>query len=156
VSGDLSDYTFKSTSGGVNNFVFYVMKKEGQAITLTGVLRVYNNGNDDSKVRFELSVLELLKEHKFSFSIPETILSTTGKCFHILSNGNCMCYFKTIRGGLPKLTRVHEIGLCVGQLSKAMSKIDREDLPKVCLNYPYWEIYKAHRSVTRELFYEKL
>ena len=56
----MSDYIFKSTSGGINNFVFYVMKTEGEVIILTGVLRVYNNGNDDAKVRFELGVLELL------------------------------------------------------------------------------------------------
>ena len=61
VSGDLSDYMFKSTSGGINNFVFYVMKTEVEVIIITGVLRVYNNGNDDAKVRFELGVLELLK-----------------------------------------------------------------------------------------------
>ena len=71
-------------------------------------------------------------------------------------NGAIECYFKTIRGGLPKLTKVREIGLCAGEISKAMSKIRREDLPKDCPTYPYWDIYKAHRSVTRELFYKKL
>ncbi|MFM7856405.1 MAG: hypothetical protein ACKO96_31915, partial [Flammeovirgaceae bacterium] len=29
-------------------------------------------------------------------------------------------------------------------------------MPKDCPTYPYWDIFKAHRSVTRELFYEKL
>ena len=83
-------------------------------------------------------------------------MSKTGKNYHILKNGASACYFKTIRGGLPKLTKVREIGLCAGEISKAMSKIRREDLPKDCPTYPYWDIYKAHRSVTRELFYEKL
>jgi len=153
VSGDLSDYMFKSTNGGINNFVFYVIKTKGESKILTGVLRVYNNGNDDAKVRFELGVLELLKKHKFSFNIPEIILSKSGKNYHILKNGASACYFKIIRGSLPKLTKVREIGLCAGEISKALSKIRREDLPKDCPTYPYWDIFKAHRSVTRELFY---
>ena len=159
VDGDLSDYTFETTSGGVNNVVFYVMKKEGAGggrNTLMGMVQVYNNGNDDPKVLFEHRILELLKEQKLSFSIPETIVSTSGKNFHKLSNGASACLFKAIRGDLPKLTKVREIGLCAGELSRAMSKIDRGDVPKVCPTFPYWDIYKVHRAVTRELFYEQL
>jgi hypothetical protein len=53
--GVVNDYMFEATSGGVNNLVFYVIKKEvreggGGGKALTGVLRVYNNGNDDPKV----------------------------------------------------------------------------------------------------------
>jgi hypothetical protein len=59
--GDVHDYTFEATSGGVNNLVFYVIKKEGReggggGKALMGVLRVYNNGNDDPKVALALTL----------------------------------------------------------------------------------------------------
>lgn len=158
VADDLSAYTFEPTSGGVNNVVFYVKKTEasGEVKTLTGVLRVYNNGNDDAKVLFEHRILGLLRKQPLSFSIPETIVSTSGNDFQKLSSGASACLFKAIKGGLPKLTMAREIGLCAGELSSAMAKIDRGEVPKVCPTFPYHDIYKVHHAMTRELFLEQL
>ena len=163
VIGSLDDYSFEPTSGGVNNVVFYVTKKEGgssttnKSVTL-GVLRIYNNSNDDPRVEFEHGILAKLEEQRdmLSFGIPETIPSITGNRFEKLSDGSSSCMFKLMKGGLPKLTKVREIGLCAGELSTAMAKIDRTALPKVSPNFPYWDIYKVHKAVTRDKFYEEL
>ena len=159
--GDLSYFCFEPTSGGVNNVVFYVYERErssgGLARRLVGVLRIYNNGNDDPKVQFEHRILEKLISQELSFSIPESIPSSpSGAPFVRLSSGASACLFKAIRGGLPKLTKVREIGVCAGELSRAMSKIDQAEMPSVCPTFPYHDIYKVHRAVTRELFFEKL
>jgi Ser/Thr protein kinase RdoA (MazF antagonist) len=37
-----------------------------------------------------------------------------------------------------------------------MAKIGEGDVPEVCPTFPYWDIYKVHRAVTVELFYEQL
>ena len=159
----MGDYEFKPTSGGVNNVVYYVTKRKGEGEgeggrDLVGVLRVYNNSNDDPKVAFEHRILELLgREEALSFAIPETIPSAGGgRNFVKLSTGASACLFRAIGGGLPKLLKVREIGLCAGELSMAMGRIDRDDVPIVCPTHPYWDIYRVHRAVTRELFYETL
>lgn len=57
--------------------------------------------------------------------------SINGNRFEKLSDGASSCMFKLMKGGLPKLTKVREIGLCAGELSSAMAKIDRQALPEV-------------------------
>ncbi len=101
--------------------------------------------------------MQLLQEQQLSFRIPETISSARGgNSIEKLSNGASACLFKAISGTLPKLTHVRHIGLCAGELSRAMAKIDREDVPTVCPTFPLCEIFKVHRAVTRDLFYEQL
>ncbi len=166
VSGDdLDDYTFEPTSGGVNNVVYYVKKKKKEgdpsspsSSSLLGVIRVYNNSNDDPKVAFEHGILERLAAlpRELSFGIPETMPSIHGNRFERLSGGASACLFKSIPGGLPKLSKVREIGSCAGELSSAMAEIDRSELRDICLNFPYWDIYEVHKAVTRETFYEQL
>ena len=167
VSGeDLDDYTFEPTSGGVNNVVYYVKKKEkkgdgsssSSSSSLLGVIRVYNNSNDDPKVAFEHGILERLAAlpRELSFGIPETMPSIHGNRFERLSGGASACLFRSIPGGLPKLSKVREIGSCAGELSSAMAEIARSELPDICPNFPYWDIYEVHKAVTRETFYEQL
>ena len=163
---DLDDYTFEPTSGGVNNVVYYVKKKEkkgdgsssSSSSSLLGVIRVYNNSNDDPKVAFEHGILERLAAlpRELSFGIPETMPSIHGNRFERLSGGASACLFKSIPGGLPKLSKVREIGSCAGELSSAMAEIDRSELPDICPNFPYWDIYEVHKAVTRETFREQL
>jgi Ser/Thr protein kinase RdoA (MazF antagonist) len=117
---------------------------------------VQNNGNDDPKVLFEHSILAKLKGQQLSFSIPETIPSRSGAAFVKLSSGASACLFKAIRGGLPKLSKMRDIGFCAGELSRAMSKITKADVPRACPTFPYHDIYKVHRAVTRDLFFEQL
>jgi homoserine kinase type II len=144
---------FLPTCGGVNNVVFYVE----QATGIDHVLRVYNNGNDTSKVEYEHSVLLQLNKMNLSFSLPETICSAeSGKSFVTLSNGACACLFKLIPGSLPKLTNVQEIGRVSGELNQAMSRVNLSEMPQKCPNPPYYDLYKVHHAVTKELFHEKM
>ena len=63
--------------------------------------------------------------------------------------------FELIPGHLPKLTKVREIGRASGELSTALSKVeiwDRGHLPTP----PYFELYKVHKAINRDLLFEKL
>lgn len=150
---DFENVSFLPTSGGVNNVVFYV-KIDSE---INYVLRIYNNGNDDSKVVFEHSILAQLSLHSFSFKLPQTIPSLhDGKAFVRLSSGASACLFKLIPGVLPKLTNVEAIGRVSGELNRAMYKIDRHQLPLVSPNPPYYDLYKVHHAITRDLFFSKI
>ncbi|KAL3823079.1 hypothetical protein ACHAXA_011131 [Cyclostephanos tholiformis] len=37
-----------------------------------------------------------------------------------------------------------------------MARIDRAELPAICPNFPYWDIYEVHKAVTKDTFYEIL
>lgn len=148
-----SNTKFSPTCGGVNNVVFYVQQTGG----IDHVLRIYNNGNDTSKVEYEHSVLLQLNRMNLSFSLPETNRNIDdGKSFVILSNGACACLFKLIPGSLPKLTNVQEIGRVSGELNHAMLRVNLSEMPLKCPNPPYYDLYKVHHAVTKELFHEKL
>ena len=106
---ELGGYRFEPTSGGVNNVVYYVKKREEEGKeSLLGVLRVYNNSNDDPKVAFEHGILERLSSRTLSFGIPETMMSNDGNRFEKLDGGASACLFKSIPGVLPKLSKVRE------------------------------------------------
>lgn len=145
------NYHFKPTSGGVNNIVAYV---EDDRSHQTYILRVYNNGNDSHRVRFEHSILQQLNKMNLSFRIPTTVPSLeTGSPHVLLSNGAEASLFEIIPGQLPKLTKVREIGLASGELCSAMSKVQL-DLPSP--NPPYYDLYKVHHAVTREAFFQRI
>jgi len=129
----------------MNNVVYYVKKKRGDgssslsSSSLLGVIRVYNNSNNDPKVAFEHGILERLATlpRELSFGIPETMPSIHGNRFERLRGGASACLFKLIPEGLPKLLKVREIGSCAGELSSAMAEINRSELPDICPNFPY-------------------
>ena len=76
--------TCTPTSGGVNNMVNYVETIEGEKY----ILRIYNNGKNSARVKFEHEVLRQLGEQKLSFEIPRTLPSLHEKKAHVLlSNG---------------------------------------------------------------------
>jgi homoserine kinase type II len=142
-------YTFKPTSGGVNNIVVYVEDVESHQ---TFILRVYNNGNDSRKVVFEHAVLAELQKIPLSFKVPSPIPSKETKETHVpLSNGAEASLFEVIPGFLPHLTMVKEIGMASGELCTALSKIHIDE-SVVCPNPPYYDLYKVHHFITREKF----
>jgi hypothetical protein len=93
--------TCTPTSGGVNNMVNYVETGEGEKY----ILRIYNNGKNSARVKFEHEVLRQLGDQKLSFQIPSTLPSLEEKKAHVLlSNGAEACIFHIIPGSLPKTT----------------------------------------------------
>jgi Ser/Thr protein kinase RdoA (MazF antagonist) len=146
---DAKDLIFSPTSGGVNNIVQYVETQDGKKY----VLRVYNNGLNSARVNFEHEILKQLRPKKLSFRLPTTIPSLIdGKSHVLLSNGAEASLFELIPGVLPKLTRVREIGRASGELNSAMADVKITN--QACPTPPYYELFKVHHAVTRELFFQ--
>eukprot|EP01039_Chlorochromonas_danica_P004228 gene4228-4645_t len=143
-------YHFTPTTGGVNNVVRYIETDNGHQY----ILRVYNNGNDSYRVRFEHAILQQLSQMNLSFKIPTTVPSLESAAPHVLlSTGAEASLFEIIPGKLPKLTLVKEIGRASGELTTAMAKVS---LDMTSPNPPYYDIYKVHHAVTREKFMERV
>jgi homoserine kinase type II len=141
-------YSFSPTTGGVNNVVRYIDTEDGNKF----ILRVYNNGNNSYRVRFEHAILQQLADMKLSFKIPTSLPSIDSGSSHVLlSNGAEASLFQIIPGVLPKLTMVKEIGQASGELTSALAKVQ---LDLASPTPPYYELYKVHHAVTRENFLE--
>ena len=137
------------TSGGVNNVVQYVEDSSGKRY----ILRVYNNGLNSVRVKWEHDILSKLKGKQLSFSIPTMLPAlATGETHVKLSSGAEACAMDLIPGTLPKLTAVEDIGRASGELCTALADVavDAAASP----NPPYFELFKVHHAVTREAFFE--
>jgi Ser/Thr protein kinase RdoA (MazF antagonist) len=145
------DYHFSPTIGGVNNIVKHLEDNMGKHF----ILRLYNNGNDSNRVKFEHEVLSHLKEMDFPFEIPSPLpcKDGTNATHAVLSNGAEASLFHVIPGSLPKLTAVREIGVASGILNSAMATIWLSTAPP---NPPYYDLYRVHHAVTRELFFDMI
>jgi homoserine kinase type II len=140
-------YKFEPTRGGVNNVVRYIESEEDES---RYILRIYNNGNDSYRVRFEHAVLNSLKDMQLSARIPTAVPSiTTGESHVRLSSGAEASLFHLIPGSLPKLSYVREIGKASGELSSAFARVHLDLVPPTP---PYYELFKVHHSITREIF----
>lgn len=121
------------------------------------VLRVYNNGSNTARVRWEHAVLGALAPHRaeLSFAVPTPLPALGSGASHVpLPDGAEASLFELIPGGLPKLTCVRAIGKATGQLTLAMSAIAEskqlDALP--CPTAPYHDIYAVHHAASPELF----
>lgn len=142
-------YSFHPTQGGVNNNVFYIHNGCGERI---GVMRVYNNGNDSSKVRFEHEVIRQLLLQSLSFEVPRAlpVLNDPSTTHATLSSGADAAAFHLIRGKLPKLRLAKEIGRASGELSTALSRVVIGEIKPVIP--PYYDLYHVHHAITKEKF----
>lgn len=68
-----------------------------------------------------------------------------------LSSGTECCMFHIIPGTLAKTTSPQEVGRAAGQLCSAMADV-KLDIPSA--TPPYYELYKVHHAVTRDLFFQ--
>lgn len=86
---DVVHVVFSPTTGGVNNVVYYVHLHK----VWIGVLRVYNNGNDDEKVAYEHAVLTQLHKETLSFSIPVTmpLISSSNHGATVVTTDTMLC-----------------------------------------------------------------
>jgi homoserine kinase type II len=138
------------TSGGVNNIVQYVTLPSGEK----ELLRIYNNGCDTQRVKFEHEILRQLNEQTLSFGVPCFLPSKEGSTIVRLGNGADACMVKLIPGSLPKLTCAGDIGRAAGELNTALTQIDVDRA--MCNCAPYWKMYDVHHAVTRELFEQEM
>lgn len=139
--------SIEATSGGVNNIVQYISLPSGER----QLLRIYNNGLNAQRVKFEHEILRQLNEMPpFSFKIPNFILSKDGTSMSTLSNGADACMCAIIPGQLPKLTCVEDIGRASGELNTALANVSID--PSMCNTAPYWKMWDVHHAITREIF----
>jgi homoserine kinase type II len=90
-----------------------------------------------------------------TFSTPSPIFKKNP--FITLSNSSHATLFYVIPGELAKLTNPYLIGKASGELSNALSRIKfDESLNLKFTTPPYYEIWQAHESITRELFFSYL
>jgi len=151
---DDSKAVITPTSGGVNNYVLYVDTTEGERF----VLRMYNNGGETERVRYEHSVLEQMERAgltaQLPFKLPKYLPSlATGATMVEMPDGNQACLCELIEGGLPKTADPRLLGRAVGQLMTAMGQLDLSKVEGEECD-PYYDIYKAHPITNRENFYE--
>jgi len=142
--------TCKPTSGGVNNMVNYVETENGNRY----ILRIYNNGNNSPRVKFEHDILRELSKIDLSFEIPKTLPSLKDRQAHVLlSSGTEACVFEVIPGALPKTASPTDIGRAAGELNSALEKIDVDI--SGCAP-PYYDLWDVHHAITREIFYDQV
>ena len=134
------------TSGGVNNIVQYITLPSGER----ELLRIYNNGCNSQRVKFEHEILSQLNQLPLSFGVPNFIKSKEGSTMVRLSNGADACMCKLIPGHLPKLSCFEDIGRASGELNTAMAGLTVD--PSMCNTAPYWKIWDVHHAVNRENF----
>jgi len=140
------DVQITPTSGGVNNIVQYITLPSGER----ELLRIYNNGCNAQRVRFEHEILRQLNQLPLSFGVPNFIKSMEGSTMVRLSNGADACMCKLIPGKLPKLSCFEDIGRASGELNTAMASLKVD--PSMCNTAPYWKIWDVHHAVNRENF----
>jgi Ser/Thr protein kinase RdoA (MazF antagonist) len=152
-SGPLS---FTRCSGGVNNKCYTVFYGNGQPL---GVLRIYANGNNSARVRYEHEVLRQLQERIASLSpieLPCPMCPRDGSklTFSTMSSGAEACFFNFIKGKGPDLKSARSIGYATARLSKVMAdvKVDEVKFPRC--NPIYQNLWEAHWKITEASFYE--
>jgi Ser/Thr protein kinase RdoA (MazF antagonist) len=143
--------TVTPTSGGVNNMVQFVDTPSGERL----VLRIYNNGGNTPRVRYEHAILDALPQHgPFSFQLPTYRRAPDGSSSVLLSNGASACISQLIPGGLPKTADPEPIGRATGELLMALGKIE---LPADvdCPTPPYFDVYNVHKAIAgdKDRFY---
>eukprot|EP00960_Hanusia_phi_P033049 750228-Hanusia_phi.AAC.1 len=147
---DDENVKFTPTSGGVNNLVQYVDTSDGQRY----VMRIYNNGGNSVRVKYEHAVLKELNKQSMSFQVPNYVPSKkTGDTHILLSNGAEACMCNIIPGELPKSAEPASIGRAAGELLVALGKV-KIDLKSP--TPPYFDIYKVHHAISREKFFEEI
>jgi homoserine kinase type II len=148
---DDSEFDFKPTEGGVNNFTTYLTTKDGAKY----IIRIYNNGNNSKRVEFEHKVIMQLLDIKLSFETPRPLLSKDGKTHVLLSTGTEGAVFHLIKGTLPRINDaplIKNIGRATAELLDALSKVT---LDVEVITPPYYELYLVHHAITRDKFLEE-
>ena len=117
------------------------------------MLRLYNNSNNEARVKFEHAVLRWLVDNvkTLSFALPVTLPARNGEAYVKTASGAEAALFRLIPGRLPKFSCTRAIGRAFGELTAAMEKVD---VPLTSPTAPYWDIYAVHRSINRELFHD--
>ena len=147
-------FAFRRCSGGVNNKTFYLDTPAAG----TFVLRLYNNGKNAARVKYEHAVLAALAAlPPLSFATPRFLPSRSaadaGATFATLSDGGHACCAGLIEGGPASgLPHARAIGSATAELVRAMAPLAVPAHVATPANPLYRNFYEAHHSITREAF----
>jgi homoserine kinase type II len=143
-------FRFERCGGGVNNANYYVTTASNDRY----VMRVYNNGQNEPRVRYEHEVLRQLNERSrglIPVQVPRPVAVSDGQTFVTLSSGGQACLFPVIPGTAPEITAAHSIGKATARLVACLSDVLLE--PDYPLPNPlYRNIYESHHKITKPLF----
>ena len=142
-------FAFTRCTGGVNNKTFYCDTPSRRRY----VLRIYNNGNNLPRVIYEHALISLLKDVKFSFSVPQFLPSLKDSAsFSTLSSGAHTCCAHLIEGVAATNEAARAIGFATAELVTKMAGLPSVAAPPA--NPLYRNFYDAHHSITREAFFK--
>ena len=135
--------TFAPAVGGVNNSTYFLTRPSGERL----VLRIYNNGNDRSRVRYEHAVLSALRAQPLPFCVPIALPARGSGLPHAeLSSGAEAALFELIPCSLPGLGCARAIGAASGALAAVLATVlaglDHLESPQA----PYYDLYDMHHA----------
>jgi hypothetical protein len=92
-----------------------------------------------------------------SFKTPELLkIPGSEETLAILKDGHPCCVIRKIEGSLPKSFTnegLFNFGSAVAELSNLLSKTTLSEKPII---KPYFELYKVHRSITKEKLHDEI
>jgi Ser/Thr protein kinase RdoA (MazF antagonist) len=149
---------FTKAVGGVNNRVYHVNALSGEEF----VLRVYNNGGNAIRVRYEHLVLEMISKQfegkEYPFEVPTLIRTPEGLTYAPLTSSLVeanteACMFKVIKGSIANVGS-EGVALSAGAATAIILR-EMANMPPLPLPVPnplFREIYKAcpGQVITRE------
>lgn len=145
-SEEVEGAIFERASGGVNNKCAHLTTSSGARY----LLRIYNNGENHSRVAYEHAVLTALKDKKFDFAVPHLVPALAdGATMVRLSSGTDACLFVNIPGTGATLKAARSIGRATAELVAGLKDVH---VPGDCPNPLYRFPYTAHHAMTKERF----
>ncbi len=134
----LGPFAFEKCSGGVNNMMYYVSTAKGDRF----VMRVYNNGGNAARVRYEHDILRFLETSSFFFSFPRLVLSRDGTTSVQLQSMNAeACMFHLLPGAPAKVNSqsvAKSAGKATALLVAKLSEIEKApSCPNPLFRHPY-------------------
>jgi len=109
--------SFSRCTGGVNNIVFYIDRSGLPRL----VLRIYNNGKNTARVKYEHAVLSLLAPLSLPFATPRCLPALSdGSSFALLPGGEACCVTECIAGGPAGNGAARSIGSATATLVRSM------------------------------------
>ena len=158
---------FARCGGGVNNKLYTVA--ESAAAAPAHVLRIYNNGNNSRRVRYEHEVLRQLQGARAEalraacgaqVPRPMPVLRGSGggggggATFAPISTGAEACCFPLIAGAPPPLSAARSIGRATAALVAVMADMRVDEAVFGHPNPLYRNIYDSHWKMSAGLFAE--
>ncbi|MFH5182956.1 phosphotransferase [Paenibacillus sp. TAB 01] len=141
---DNQAWRLEKKESGVNNTTLFVYYQEDGY-----VLRIYDNHEDENKVKFELAVLEQLQRCRLSFQTPRPVKTRAGDSYVRLRSGKLAVLFRFIEGERAELdnaAHVFEIGRAMGELVTALAQVQ---VVQEAAYEPYYDLEQVHSLVTR-------